>query len=62
MFYSFFILVNRINVITCLTSIIFLGESEKRNDKNRIDAAFDLIDFNKVGSISLDEFVSKYFP
>eukprot|EP00428_Durinskia_dybowskii_P074164 CAMPEP_0170392016 /NCGR_PEP_ID=MMETSP0117_2-20130122/19968_1 /TAXON_ID=400756 /ORGANISM="Durinskia baltica, Strain CSIRO CS-38" /LENGTH=161 /DNA_ID=CAMNT_0010648127 /DNA_START=195 /DNA_END=680 /DNA_ORIENTATION=+ len=44
-----------VNAITVLISIISLGNSENRNEVGRLEAIFDLMDFNHNSKISLDE-------
>jgi len=45
-----------VNAITLLISLISLGNSESRNEVNRLETIFDLMDFNRSGHISMDEF------
>lgn len=47
-----------VNAITLLISLISLTNSEVRNEVNRLESIFDLMDFNHTANISLDEFVS----
>ena len=49
------IILSSINALTLLISIISLGNSENRNETGRLEALFELVDFNKTNRISLDE-------
>jgi hypothetical protein len=47
--------------VTFLITLILLGNSEHRNELNRIGYIFDLMDFNHTFEISVDEMVQYIF-
>jgi hypothetical protein len=51
----------RVNAVTLLISIISLGNSENRNEINRAEYIFDLIDFNRNAKVTYDELVRSFF-
>jgi hypothetical protein len=46
-----------VNAVTLLIAVISLGNSETRNELRRLEAIFDLMDFNKNGKMSIEELV-----
>jgi hypothetical protein len=53
----YFIPFLRVNAVTLLITIISLGNSENRNEINRAEYIFDLIDFNRNAKVTYDELV-----
>ena len=44
-----------VNAISLLSIVIMMSESISRLERERVDAIFELVDFNQAGKISLDE-------
>lgn len=44
-----------INALTFLVTLICLSDSDRRNETGRMTHVFDLFDFNRLSSISVDE-------